>query len=55
VTIVSGNVIQEISKLKQQIDGDIVIYGSGRLAHTLIQHNLIDELRAMTYPVVVGA
>ena len=55
VTVVSGDVVQEVSTLKQQVDGDIVVYGSGRLAHTLIQHDLIDELRLMTYPVVVGA
>jgi dihydrofolate reductase len=50
-----GDVVEAVSKLKQQVDGDIVVYGSGRLAHTLIEHDLVDELRLMTYPIVVGA
>jgi dihydrofolate reductase len=54
-TVLKGDVVQEVSKLKQQVDGDIVVYGSGRLVHTLWEHNLVDELRLMTYPVVVGA
>jgi dihydrofolate reductase len=37
------------------VDGDIVVYGSGRLAHMLIEHDLVDELRLTTYPFVVGA
>lgn len=54
-TVLDGDVVQEVSKLKQQVDGDIVVYGSGRLAHTLMEHDLVDELRLMTYPIVVGA
>jgi dihydrofolate reductase len=54
-TVLNGDVVQAVSKLKQQVAGDIVVYGSGRLAHTLIEHDLVDELRLMTYPVVVGA
>ena len=54
-TVLTGNVVKEVSNLKHQVDGDIVVYGSGRLAHTLIEHDLVDELRLMTYPIVVGA
>jgi len=36
------------------VNGDVVVYGSGRLVHTLMEHNLVDELRLMTYPIVVG-
>lgn len=35
--------------------GDIVVYGSGRLVSTLMEHNLVDELRLMTFPLVLGA
>jgi dihydrofolate reductase len=55
VTVVSGDVVKKVSTVKQQVHGDIVVYGSGRLAHTLIEHDLVDELRLMTYPIVVGA
>jgi dihydrofolate reductase len=54
-TVLTGDVVQEVSKLKHQVDGDIVVYGSGRLVRTLIEHDLVDELRLMTYPFVVGA
>jgi dihydrofolate reductase len=54
-TVLTGDVVKEVSKLKRQVDGDIVVYGSGRLVHTLIEHDLVDELRLMTYPFVVGA
>ncbi|MEW2500890.1 MULTISPECIES: dihydrofolate reductase family protein [unclassified Amycolatopsis] len=47
--------VEEIPKLKQEVGGDLVVYGSGRLARTLAEHDLVDELRLMTYPVVVGA
>ncbi len=53
--LTGGDVVTEVSKLKQQVNGDIIVYGSGRLAHTLIEHDLIDELRLITYPIVVGA
>jgi dihydrofolate reductase len=54
-TILNGDVVNEVSKLAQQVNGDIVVHGSARLAHTLIEHDLVDELRLMTYPFVVGA
>ncbi|GII57949.1 pyrimidine reductase [Planotetraspora thailandica] len=54
-TVLKGDVVKEVAKLKRQVDGDIVVYGSGRLVHTLTQHDLVDEWRLMTYPIVVGA
>ena len=54
-TVLTGDAVNEISKLKQQLDGDIVVYASFQLARTLIEHNLVDELRLMIYPVVLGA
>ena len=54
-TVLSGDVVNEVSKLKQVVAGDILVYASGRLVPTLIEHDLVDELRLMTYPLVVGA
>jgi dihydrofolate reductase len=53
-TVLSGDAVSEVSMLKQKVDGEIVVYASGRLVHTLIEHDLVDELRLMTYPFVVG-
>jgi dihydrofolate reductase len=53
-TVLNGDVVDEVSKLKRELSGDIVVYGSIQLAKTLIEHELADELRLMTYPVVVG-
>ena len=54
-TVLKGDVVKEVAKLTQRVNGDIVVYGSGRLVHTLIKHDLVEELRLMTYPFVVGA
>ena len=54
-TVLKGDVVTEVSKLRQQLDGDIVVYGSTRLVHTLMEHDLADELRLTVYPVVLGA
>jgi dihydrofolate reductase len=53
-TILRGNVVDEISKLKQQPGGDLLVAGSAQLVHTLAEHNLVDEYRLMIYPVVLG-
>ncbi len=53
--ILNGTVEKEISKLKEHLDGDIVIAGSIRLVRTLMEHDLVDEVRLMIYPVVLGA
>jgi dihydrofolate reductase len=54
-TVLSGDVVEEVSKLKQEQDGDIVVHGSARLAQALIEHDLVDELRLMVFPVVLGS
>ena len=54
-TVLKGDVVTEVSKLKQEIDGDIVVYASYQLGHTLIEHDLVDELRLVVFPVVLGA
>jgi dihydrofolate reductase len=54
-TVLKGDVVNEVSMLKQKVNGDIVVYASGQLVHTLIEHDLVDELRLMIYPFVLGA
>ena len=54
-TVLKGDVVDEVSKLKRERDGDIVVLGSPQLARTLLEHDLVDELRLMIYPVVLGA
>ena len=53
-TVLKGDVVGEVSKLKQEVAGDIVVYASTQLVHTLMEHDLVDELRLMIYPVVLG-
>ena len=52
--VLKGDVLNEVSTLKQHIDGDIVIAGSFQLVHTLIEHDLVDELRLKIFPVALG-
>jgi dihydrofolate reductase len=54
-TLIKVNVAQEVSRLKQQPGKDVLIFGSGDLVNTLMQHDLIDEYRLMVFPVVVGS
>jgi dihydrofolate reductase len=54
-TVLKGDVVAEVSKLKQELDGEIVVPGSYQLARTLIEHDLADELRLVVFPVVLGA
>ncbi len=53
--MLKGDVVEEVSKLKQELDGDIVVYASYQLGRTLIEHDLVDELRLIVFPVVLGA
>ncbi len=53
--VLTGDVLDEVSTLKQQIDGDIVVAGSFQLVRTLIEHDLADELRLKIFPVALGA
>jgi dihydrofolate reductase len=54
-TVLKGDVVNEISKLKQELNGEIVVPASFQLLHTLIEHDLVDELRLIIIPVVLGA
>lgn len=53
-TLIKGDVVEAVSRLKQQPGQDILIYGTGRLANTLLQHGLIDEHRSWVIPVIWG-
>jgi len=55
VTVLRGNVVDEVTRLKRELDGDIVVYASYQLGRTLLEHDLVDELRLFVFPVVVGA
>jgi dihydrofolate reductase len=54
-TVLNGDVVTEVSKLKQELDGEIVVPTSYQLGRTLIEHDLVDELRLVVFPVVLGA
>ena len=54
-TVLKGDLVEEVGKLKREQNGDIVVHGSARLVQTLIEHDLVDELRLMVYPVVLGS
>jgi dihydrofolate reductase len=53
-TVLKGDVVQEASTLKQELDGEIVVYASRQLVHTLMEHDLVDEVRLMVFPFVLG-
>ena len=54
MTVLAGNLVDEVTRLKQKTDGDIVVYASYQLGRALIEHDLVDELRLFVFPVVVG-
>ena len=54
-TVLKGDVVNEVSRLKQELDGEIVVPASFQLVRTLIEHDLVDELRLKIFPVVLGA
>jgi dihydrofolate reductase len=54
-TVLKGDVVSEVARLRAELAGDIVVYASRPLVHTLMEHDLVDELRLMVYPVVLGA
>ena len=54
-TIIGGNMAEEVQKLKDEVDGVILVAGSAQLVQGLIEHDLVDELRLMVFPVVLGS
>jgi len=54
-TVLKGDVPEEVAKLKEEQDGDIVVHGSAQLVQTLVEHDLVDEVRLMVFPVVLGS
>ena len=54
-TVLNGDVVAKVSRLRQELEGEIVVYASRRLVRTLMEHDLVDEVRLMVYPVVLGA
>jgi dihydrofolate reductase len=53
-TVIRGEAVEEVTKLKQSLDGEIVVYASRVLVQTLLEHDLVDEWRLMTHPMVLG-
>ena len=53
-TVLEGDVAEEVSRLRQELDGEIVVHGSPRLTQTLLEHDLLDELRMTVFPLVLG-
>jgi dihydrofolate reductase len=54
-TVINGDVASAVEKLRQEVDGDILVNGSVQLVQTLMEHGLVDELRLMVFPTVLGS
>ena len=54
-TVLEGALAREVSKVRDEVDGDIVVHGSAQLVQGLLEQGLVDELRLMVFPVVLGA
>jgi dihydrofolate reductase len=52
--LLEGDPIEAVKKLKDEVDGEITIHGSATLAQSLIENDLVDEIRLMVFPVVLG-
>jgi len=53
-TVLKNDVVSEVSRLKRELDGEIVVFASTQLVRVLLEHDLVDEVRLMVYPVVLG-
>jgi dihydrofolate reductase len=54
-TVIDGDLAEAVSKLREEVDGDVVVHGSGQLVQALVDQGLVDELRLMVFPVILGA
>jgi dihydrofolate reductase len=54
-TVLEGDVADSVSRLRSELEGNIVVHGSATLVQTLLAHDLVDELRLMVFPVVLGS
>jgi dihydrofolate reductase len=54
-TVLKGDVAKEVAKLRDEHEGDIVVHGSAQLVQALLEHDLVDELRLMVFPLVLGS
>jgi dihydrofolate reductase len=54
-TVLNGDAVREVGRLRRELDGNIVVVASFQLVRTLVEHDLVDELRLKVYPVVLGA
>ncbi|GAA3453424.1 dihydrofolate reductase family protein [Dactylosporangium matsuzakiense] len=54
-TVLRGDAVTEVTRLRDELDGDIVVFASYQLGQTLLEHDLVDELRLVVFPVVLGA
>lgn len=54
-TVIARNVVDEVAEIRQRFERDILVHGSAQLAQTLIEHDLVDALHLLVYPVIVGA
>jgi dihydrofolate reductase len=54
-TVLGPDLVAEVSKLRQELAGDIVVHGSAQLVQSLVEHDLVDEYRLMVFPVVLGS
>ena len=53
-TVLNGDAAEEVSKLRDEVDGDVIVHGSAQLVQALVENDLVDELRLMVFPVVLG-
>jgi dihydrofolate reductase len=54
-TVLSGDLVEDVARIRGEHDGDIVVHGSARLVQGLLENDLVDELRLMVFPVVLGS